>query len=473
MSSYFTVVFCDLERHSLAWSRVPRSAMVAIIAEYRYLAQSIASQYGHRHENFTGDGHLFLFETADVALHFGLKLIAFWKQRRRSLLASHRNLDIALRIGCHFGECQALADGDAWIGRAINLAKQVEGSAAPDTLFVTQSILDLVDLPFYEFEETGLHPLKGDHFAQRQLYRVISVDEGALSERPVEELTAGDWFIKGVALVGSEHENTAEEAECYRQALRLRPNYPEAHNNLAILLKTIGELDAAAEHYETALRLWPQYAEAHYNYAILLETSNDPHSAADHYREALRWRPDYTDAHHRYANLLTVLGDAAEADRHYREALQLRPGDAEAHNNYAILLEQKRELAAAEKHYKEALRLRPDYAEGHYNYAIFLEAQNQAEEAEKHYRTAVRVLPNYAEAYNNLAVLLHGNGDLSGAEKHYCEALRLRPDDPETNYNFALLMQTKGNVEVAEKHFQRARELAAEMTNFRTIRHPR
>jgi hypothetical protein len=26
-----------------------------IIAEYRYLAQSIASQYGRRHENFTGD----------------------------------------------------------------------------------------------------------------------------------------------------------------------------------------------------------------------------------------------------------------------------------------------------------------------------------------------------------------------------------------------------------------------------------
>jgi class 3 adenylate cyclase len=78
MNSYFAVVFTDLVRHSLVWDRVPRNAMITMIAEYRYLAQSIAGQYGRRHENFTGDGHLFLFESADVAVHFGLKLIAYW-----------------------------------------------------------------------------------------------------------------------------------------------------------------------------------------------------------------------------------------------------------------------------------------------------------------------------------------------------------------------------------------------------------
>ena len=75
--------------------------MVAIIAEYRYLAQSIAGQYGRRHENFAGDGHMFSFESADVAVHFGLKLVAFWKQRRRALLAQHSGLELPLRVGCH------------------------------------------------------------------------------------------------------------------------------------------------------------------------------------------------------------------------------------------------------------------------------------------------------------------------------------------------------------------------------------
>src|SRR6516225_7461855 len=126
MHSYFAVVFTDLVRHSVVWERVPRNAMMTIIAEYRYLAQSIASQYGRRHENFTGDGHLFLFESADAAVHFGLKLIAYWKQRRRSLIGVQNASDLPIRLGCHFGQCSHMANEEAWIGRAINIAKRVE-----------------------------------------------------------------------------------------------------------------------------------------------------------------------------------------------------------------------------------------------------------------------------------------------------------------------------------------------------------
>jgi tetratricopeptide (TPR) repeat protein len=115
-----------------------------------------------------------------------------------------------------------------------------------------------------------MHALKGDFLPQRQLYRLLSVDQAALAEKPVEQLTAGDWFLWGVGLVGSELENSDEEAECYRQAISLRADYPEAHNNLAMLLKTCGDHNIASEHYRQALRLWPQYPEAHYNYAILL-----------------------------------------------------------------------------------------------------------------------------------------------------------------------------------------------------------
>lgn len=467
MSNYFAVVFCDLERHSLAWSRVPRSAMVSIIAEYRYLAQSIASQYGRRHENFAGDGHMFMFESADVAVHFSLKLIAFWKQRRRSLLAVHSSLELPLRIGCHFGECTQLAD-DAWIGRAINLAKQVEGAAAADLFFATQTVIDLIDLPFYVLEEAGLHPLKGDFLSQRHLYRVISVDQTAFAERPAEERTAEDWFLRAIA-----RENTEEEAECYAQALALRPDYAEAHNNLAILLKRSGQREAAVQHYQQAIAVSPHYAEAYYNYAILLEEANDYDAASAKYREALQRHPDYIDALNRYANLLASRGAFAEAQRHYEEALRLRPGSAEAHNNYAILLERNQAFSPAREHYAEALRLRPDYAQAHYNYAIFLEGQNEPENAETHYRAALSALPDYAEAHNNLAVLLHSKGDLAAAETHYVAALRLRPSDPETNYNFALLTQAKGDAGTAAKYFQLARELAPDISEFRTaIGHP-
>ena len=177
--------------------------MATIIAEYRYLAQSIASQYGRRHENFTGDGHLFLFESADVAAHFGLKLIAYWKQRRRSIFAVRHAQDLPVRVGCHFGECSQLADADVWLGRAITVAKQVEATAEPNSFFVTQTVLELIDLPFYDFQEAGLHELKGDFLPERPLYRLSSVDHAALAERPVDSMSAEDWFLKGVGLAVS------------------------------------------------------------------------------------------------------------------------------------------------------------------------------------------------------------------------------------------------------------------------------
>lgn len=456
MGNYFAAVFTDLVRQSLAWERVPRTAMATIIAEYRYLAQSLAGQYGRRHENFTGDGHLFLFESADVALHFSLKLLAYWKQRRQSLLGVHKAPDLPVRIGCHFGDCNRLSDADAWIGRAINIAKRVEAAAEPDSLYVTQMILELIDLPFYDYTECGLRELKGDMVSRRALYRILSVNETAMAERQVSDLTAEDWFLKGVGYSRSTCLNGQDEANCYRQALQLRENYPEAHNNLAIILKETGDLDAAGTHYREALRLWPQYPECHYNYAILLEAMNDPAAARACYESAIKFRPQYVDARLRYASLLALAGEAYEADRQYQEVLQIRPGYPEAHNNYAVFLEQSGDGVAAEEHYAKAIELQPGYAEAHYNYAMLLE-RSDPQAAIEHYKAALKALPTYLEAHNNLAVLLQEGGEIREAEAHYRAALRIRPNDPATNYNLGLLLQAKGEEQAAQHHLEVAR----------------
>ena len=472
MGRYLAAVFSDLEQHSRVWSQAPRDKMVMLIAEYRYLAESLASQYGSVHINFTGDGHLFLYESADTAVQFSLRLIDAWKRRATSLPDMEGVPYLPLRLGCHFGECIQLDDGNAWVGRAINLAKRIEDSAEPDSLYVSENVLELVDLPLYRFEDSGSHELKGDHLPKRILYQVIALDEPTMEAKPKEELTAEAWFLKGVALIGTGAENTRQEADCCREALRLRPDYPEAHNNLAVLLRVGGDDKGAARHYRDALRLRPDYPEAHYNYAILLEARGSIAGAVEHYGEALRLRADYVDAHHSYANLLKARDDLANAEKHYQDALRLRPADPQLHNNYAILLEDQGDAQGAETHYGEAVRLRPEYVEAHYNYAILLENTGQPERARRHYREALRIRPEYPEAHNNLAISLHMTGDLAGAEEHYREALRLRPDDPETHYNYALLLKTKGDQAEAEDHFRIAFELAPEVAAFRSAIEP-
>ena len=468
MNRYFAVLFADLERHTDAWHRVPREQMVGVIAEYRYLAESLAGQYGCVYREWAGDGHMFLFESVDAAVQFGLKLVDNWTIAETSLTALRSLPHLPLRVGCHFGECTQLEGGDAWIGRGNAIAKRVESEAQSDAVYVTATVLDLLDLPVYTFEEVGTVALKGDYAGSRMLYRVVSFDQATLTDKPAAELSAEDWFLRGASLIGTEREWGEEEEECYREALRLRPDYAEAHVNYAVLLRSRGEETEATRHYHEALRLRPDYPEAHYNYAALLASRGRATGAAEHYREALRLRPDYVDAHHGLASLLAAQDELEEAAKLYRETLRLRPDYADARVNYAVVLERRGELDEAAGQYREALRLRPEDPVAHYNFALLLETRGDHVVAEQEYREAIRLWPDYGEAHNNLAVLLQLRGDLDQAERHYRAALKARPEDPEAHYNYGLLLRARGDPDAAEHHVRIARELAPESSVFRS-----
>jgi Flp pilus assembly protein TadD len=56
-------------------------------------------------------------------------------------------------------------------------------------------------------------------------------------------------------------------ARYFEEALRLRPESPEVHNNLGLVLAQQGRLDAAAAHFREALRLRPGFQDAQLNLA--------------------------------------------------------------------------------------------------------------------------------------------------------------------------------------------------------------
>ena len=58
--------------------------------------------------------------------------------------------------------------------------------------------------------------------------------------------------------------------EAYRQAIKWRPEYAEAYNNLGNALRNVGEFDESLQCYVKAIALRPNYADAHNNYGIAL-----------------------------------------------------------------------------------------------------------------------------------------------------------------------------------------------------------
>ena len=461
MASYLAVTAARIEEG--VWARASRESAASAVGEFRYLAGSLAGRFGCVSQDLSMGRLLALFDSPDAAARFGLALQTSWRRARSRFAGSLR---LGLRVGVHFGDCVPLAGG-GWTGRAPDLCGELAGSAESDTVLASAGLLELLEVSLYRFEEAGSRQLPGDVLASRPVYRLLAFEGSRLAEREGTR-RAEDWFLQGAGLLGSEHENSRDEADCYREALRLRPDYPEAHNNLGAVCRARGERDAAAAHYREALRLRPDYPEAHYNYALLLQSMDAFGGAVEHLEEALRLRPGYVQAHHGLAGIHLAHGQAERAEAHLREALRLRPENPEAHSDLAVLLEGVGFRAEAAQHYAEALRLRPDHAQAHYNFALLLESDSDLAAAERHYRSALAAWPDYPEAHNNLGALLHSTNRGPAAEPHYRRALELRPADPEVHHNLGLLLETLGRGEEAARMLLAAREMAPDNDAFRS-----
>ncbi len=121
-------------------------------------------------------------------------------------------------------------------------------------------------------------------------------------------------------------------------ALRLKPDYAEPHNNLGNVFKDRGELDEAAACYQRALQLRPGYALAHYNLGLVCQDRGNLDEAVACYRQALRHDPAYAEVHNNLGNALKDQGDLDEAVASFRRAVELKPDVPTAHSNLLYTL---------------------------------------------------------------------------------------------------------------------------------------
>jgi tetratricopeptide (TPR) repeat protein len=103
---------------------------------------------------------------------------------------------------------------------------------------------------------------------------------------------AGQHYLLGSKLMNSGH--GSEAVDQFEEALRVRPNYAEAHNNLGILLARMPNRSTdAIAHFEAALRLDPKLGQAHRNLGLLLASVPGRESEAiAHLEAAQRIQPD-------------------------------------------------------------------------------------------------------------------------------------------------------------------------------------
>ena len=89
----------------------------------------------------------------------------------RAVAADVGSLGIEVRVGIHTGECERV--GNKIAGLAVNVGARVSAAAAPGEVLVSGTVKDLVAGSGIEFEDRGVHELKGVP-GEWRLYSVVN-----------------------------------------------------------------------------------------------------------------------------------------------------------------------------------------------------------------------------------------------------------------------------------------------------------
>jgi tetratricopeptide (TPR) repeat protein len=281
-----------------------------------------------------------------------------------------------------------------------------------------------------------LYSLVADHWQYFSLIGVIAMAVALVAR--VLQAVGGVWFGRAVAtavlatlsaLTWSQTRIYASNETIWQDTLAKNPACWVAHSNFGLCLKGEGDYTGAEAQYRAALKYRPDFDEALDNLGALLIDTGRADEAIEYLQKAVGNDFNFGAAHHDLGIALVQRGRFDEAMAHFRAAIKYNPNDPISHNSLGNMLVLHQEYAAAMPEYEEALRLNPAYSEAHNNMGYALENLGRTDEALSQYREAVRLQPDYVQAHFNLGNLLARLGRRDEAVTQLKETLRLDPEN--------------------------------------------
>jgi len=237
---------------------------------------------------------------------------------------------------------------------------------------------------------------------------------------------AYEQFFAGVMY---EKVDTYQEAiHCFREAIRLKPNFFHAHHECGHIRSERGEYDLAIDDYSKAIELKRDYFPSYYGRGNAYMGIGDPDSSIADYNEAIALRPDNGDAYYNLGNAYIMKRDYDSAIANYNKAIELGSDNADAYTNRGNAYVEKDDY---------------DHAVADFSKAIELDE-------------------NHLLAYTNRGNAYKHGGDYIRALYDYEKAIELDRDFAVIYYNRAFCWEKLGNSENAKKNLEIALSLAEE-----------
>ena len=217
-----------------------------------------------------------------------------------------------------------------------------------------------------------------------------------------------------------------EAIAAYRRALALRPEYPEAACNLAMLLAEQGDAQAGEELLRSLLGGASGGME-HFAMGEMLRLQGRLEEARESYALALAQVPEPSDLRLKVSVALVLAG---QADQSLIELLPLiaeRPNDAKPLVVAGAALQALGETRQAIEMFTQALALDPDEVRARNMLAVCHYDLGEYGLAIEHFRTGLSQAPGDLELRCNLAGALRSQGDLAGSMREMQQLLDEQP----------------------------------------------
>jgi superkiller protein 3 len=236
---------------------------------------------------------------------------------------------------------------------------------------------------------------------------------------------------------------------------------PEYHTNLGVRYWELKQPDKAEAAHREALRLRPEYGVARQNLAVALVEQGKLDEAVAEYCEARRLLPNNHIVRMNLGASLVRQGKVDEGVVELWAALTIRPNDPVIRSNLGAALSRQGKPKEALAEYQEALRTQPNHPGATNNLASLLancpdERLRDPTEAVKLATRATEFTPTKSSYWTTLGTARYRAGDWAGALKSFIRSEELSQSPDATNAFFGAMAHWRtGDKETARRWYDR------------------
>ncbi|MCA9580874.1 MAG: tetratricopeptide repeat protein [Myxococcales bacterium] len=238
------------------------------------------------------------------------------------------------------------------------------------------------------------------------------------------------WLDMGLVHEMMGHPERAEEA--YKSALSVDPDFPEALNNLGLLLRNANRAADALPLLERAVAARDDFVDAYVNLALTRMALGEGKGAAEAYERVVALTPDDVISRTNLGQLYVEMGEKDRARQVLTDALPLAGDNVAALLTIGNGLRRAGDPKTAVTAVRAAVKANPKGPTPALlsELALAEHAAGEKDTAKKTIRRAIKLDPKYGTAHYVLATMLASDGKLRQAANHYERYLKLDPGGP-------------------------------------------